>query len=376
MAWLYKRKDSSFWWIGWRVNGKIKFRSTKQTDRALAERELRKVKMLFDAHRSGTLEEVYQALSGKVIPKVTLKVAIEQWLADVTEGTRERYSSIAAEFSAYLGASDQHPLISEVTTEQVREYLMQRRKKCSVGTVNLERKVLSVFFRRAIRNQQLRDNPVFPITAFKSQGDERVKRRAFTLGELRLIYRKAPSDFWRYMIVGGFYTGLRMGDLITLGWASVDLRENMVRVRAKKTGNLTQIPMAAPFRAILEAQRNKRTGFVWPAQAHAYNESGSGQFSNEFYELVLAPCGLVPTRERSNGTTGRGKEAERQINRVSFHSFRYSFVSLLKATGGSQTVARELAGHSSDMISDVYTDLPKEVLTKAIDALPMLEDGK
>src|SRR5688500_4215533 len=99
MAWLYKREGSKYWWLGWRVNGKIKFRSTKQTDRAAAEKELRKVHILFDAHRSGTLEEVYQALSGKTIPKVTLKNALEQWLGEVTAGTRDRYASIAEEFA-------------------------------------------------------------------------------------------------------------------------------------------------------------------------------------------------------------------------------------------------------------------------------------
>jgi integrase len=307
---------------------------------------------------------------------VTLKAALEQWLGEVTAGTRDRYASIAEDLEKHLGATDQRPLLSEVTTEQVREYLTERRKKCSVGTVNLERKILSVFFRRAIRNQQLRDNPVFPVTPFKARDGEKVKRRAFTVDELRLLYRKAPSDFWKYMIVGGFYTGLRMGDLITLGRAAVDLEENLVRVKTRKTGQTVHVPIALPLRAILEsriAAIGKGGTYIWPEQARAYIESGSGQFSNDFYALVLSPCGLVPVRQRSNGTTGRGKEAERQLNRVSFHSFRYSFVSLLKATGGSQTVARELAGHSSDMMSDGYTNLPKEVLVKAIDALPMLQ---
>jgi integrase len=378
MAWLYKRDGSKFWWLGWRVNGKIKFRSTKQTERAAAEKELRKVHILFDAHRSGTLEEVYQALSGKTLPKVTLKAALEQWLGEVSDGTRDRYASIAEDFSKYLGMTEHRPLLSDVTTDQIREYLTTRKKKCSVSTVNLERKILSVFFRRCIKNQQLRDNPVFPISALKSP-HEKTSRRAFTLAELRLLYRKAPDDFWRYMIVGGFYSGLRMGDLITLAWPSVDFVENMMRVRAAKTGKTTHVPIASPLRkelaAIYTHAGKPRAGYVWPERAAAYLEKGSGQFSNEFYELVLQPCGLVAEREDKKGT-GKGRGAEREINPISFHSFRHSFVSLLKATGGSQIVAKELAGHSSDLVSDNYTKLPPEVLSKAIDALPMLEEMK
>lgn len=357
------------------MNGRIKFRSTKQTERNAAEKELRKVHILFDAHRSGTLEEVYQALSGKTVPKVTLKAGIEQWLDEVNDGTRDRYASIAEEFSKYVGMTEQRPLLSEVTTDQVREYLTTRRKRCSVSTVNLERKILSVFFRRCIKNQQLRDNPVFPISALKLR-DEPTKRRAFTLKELRLLYNKAPNPFWRYMIVGGFYTGFRMGDLITLAWPSVDFVENMLRVKAAKTGKTIHVPIAASFKNELldlyTGAGKPKGGYVWPERAKAYLEKGSGQFSNEFYELVLQPCGLVTERENKK-STGKGRGAQREISPISFHSFRHSFVSLLKATGGSQIVAKELAGHSSDLMSDTYTTLPAEVLTKAIDALPSLE---
>src|SRR5688572_26858650 len=105
-AWLYRQKKSKYWWLGWRVGKKCHFRSTKQTDRKEAERELAKVQTLFTAHRAGTLDAVYEALSQRVIPKVTLKQALDQWLAEGSASTRERYDSIAEEFANYLGATD------------------------------------------------------------------------------------------------------------------------------------------------------------------------------------------------------------------------------------------------------------------------------
>jgi integrase len=306
---------------------------------------------------------------------------VEHWLAEANDSTRDRYAAIAEQFATFLGANEQKPLISEVSTEHVREYLHSRRKTCSASTTNLERKILSVFFRRAIKNQQLRENPVFPVVPFNAkEGEAAAKRRPFTLEELRLMYRKAPSDFWRYMIVGGTYTGLRMGDLISLSWPSIDFAENMIRVKAAKTRNTTgktvNVPIAEPFQAILtelwDRAGKPKTGHVWPEQAAEYDAKGAGQFSNEFYDEILTPCGFVHPRENKKAK-GKGRAAERSINPVSFHSFRHSFVTLLKATGGSQIVAKELAGHSSDLISDTYTSLPADVLTKAIDALPRLE---
>lgn len=387
VAWLYKQKKSRFWWLGWRVNGKIHFRSLKTEDRKEAEKELAKVHVMFNAKRAGTaLEAVYETLTGKTIPKVTLKTAIEQWLAEVNEATRNRYASIAAEFAEFLGATEHGPIISDITTEHVREYLHKRRSQCSISTLNLERKILSVFFRRAMANGQLKDNPVSPIRHFEAtdtEEQEQVQRRPFTLDELRLMYSKAPSDFWRYMIVGEAYTGLRMGDLITLDWQRVDLPGRIIRLAPRKTRAKrirVHVPIAAPFMVELQTRHNAvgkpASGYIWPDEAERYaarKKAPAAPFSNEFYELILQPCGLVPERKNKKGT-GKGRSAKRQINPVSFHSLRHSFVTLLKASGSHQAIAKALAGHTSDLVSDLYTDLPEDVLADAINRLPRWEE--
>lgn len=384
MAWLYKRKNSKFWWIGWRIGKQIHFRSTKTADRKLADQELAKVDTLFKAHKAGLLDQVYQSISGRSIESISLAGALSEWLEEVKhergdDSTHARYEDVANQFSKFMGVTPTKPLLSEVTSEKVRQYLIHRWTKCSASTTNLERKILSVFFRRAMKNEQLKFNPVAAVKPFKDRQGEEMKRRAFTVKELQLLYQKAPPGFWRYMIVGGFYSGLRMGDLITLAWPSVDFVEKMLRVKTGKTSKTVHIPIASPLQVELVeiyARAGKpRSGYVWPDRATAYNQKGSGQFSNEFYELVLQPCGLVPERDNKKGK-GKGRGSQREINPISFHSLRHSFVSLLKATGGSQIVAKELAGHSSDLVSDNYTKLPPEVLTKAIDALPMIGEGK
>jgi site-specific recombinase XerC len=42
----------------------------------------------------------------------------------------------------------------------------------------------------------------------------------------------------------------------------------------------------------------------------------------------------------------------------------------LKITGSNNAVAKELVGHSSDAINDVYTHLPIETLASAVAQLP------
>ena len=379
MAWLYQRGDSRFWWIGWRTpDGKAHFKSTKCQAKADAQRQLAAADSLRSAKASGaSLDAVYQSLSQRSRPRVTVKAALASWMAEcessTTPETLTRYRTVADGFAAFLGAGDNGPMVEEVTSEQIRQFLNQRRAARSGSTLNLERKILSMFFLREIREEHLSANPVAPVKASKLSRAEKGRKRAFTLDELRTIFAKCPDDFWRYLVLSGFYTGQRLGDLVCLRWGAVNLQENVLRLAQAKTGKAVQVPLRPAFRAVLAALRAKVGGvkpddFVWPEQAERYERSGAGGFGNQFYE-ILTECGLVPAREHRARAKAGGP---RTVSPVSFHSLRHTFVTLLKATGGSQAVAKELAGHSSDAISDLYTHTDTETLAKAIAALPEL----
>jgi len=225
-----------------------------------------------------------------------------------------------------------------------------------------------------LKNGQLKSNPVLPIKPFKAGQDEGQARRAFTIEEIQLLYSKAPDPFWQYMIVCGFYSGQRMGDLITLRWGSVDFQERILRITTGKTGRQMKIPMAARLYDLLAQRRGeyesaKPTDFVWPEQGKEYLKNRSGSFSNSFYE-IMTTAGLTTARTAAHRAHKNGRSAKRAASTVSFHCLRHSFVSLLKVTGSNQAVAKELAGHSSNLISDNYTHIPPEILAHAIKQLP------
>ncbi len=366
MAWLYKR--GPIWWIGYRVNGRKIQKSTGTSDQAEAERELAKVDQLFGAKKIGMLDQLYGLLSGKSIPKVTLHAALRDWLEESeaanAQGTVEKYRSLAEGFKEYL-ASDL-PLV-EVTSEHVRTFLVHRRKNATAATVNLFRKVLSVFFTREMKNGHIQTNPCMPVKPFKAGKEETLSRRAFTLEEVQLIHRQAPDDFWRYMVMAGFFTGQRMGDLITLTWGSVDLGTNVIRLVSRKTKTKVIIPMAPQLRAIIQARMAELGGsakpgdFAWPEQARYYLDHNSAPFSNQFYE-ILSRCGLATTRTASHEGTGKGRGGKREASPVSFHCLRHSFVTFLKASGAAQSTAKFLAGHASDTINDHYSHADEATL--------------
>jgi integrase len=383
MAWLYKQSASENWWIGYRLNGRQYLRSTKTSDRKKAEQELAKLNAVDQAHKAGSLTGEFVALlTRKTSTGEALRGYIRQWLGeckDLSEATLKKYRAIPEEFCLYMNATETAPLLRDIQPDTVGAFLREKRAKTSTATAKHVRRVLSAFFNYAVDNRALPFSPVPSSRALKLTRDSKAVRRAFTLAELQTLFDKCPSDFWRYMVMAGFYCGQRMGDLICLPWGAVDFDQNQIRLVQSKTGKNIAVPMRAELGKFLndlksKAETVKTSSPIWPAAAERYEKFGAAGFSNEFYDVVLLPAGLVTARKQSHhkkkeaATNGR-----RKVNSVSFHCLRHTFVSLLKLSGASQATAKELAGHSSDAISDLYTHIPEAELNRAIKQLPEIQ---
>ena len=200
---------------------------------------------------------------------------------------------------------------------------------------------------------------------------DKTRKRALTLFEIRDLAACA-APFWRFMILTGFYTGQRLGDLVTLKGSNVHLDENLIYLSSRKTGKQVKVPMVKALRALMESSWPKREqDYFWPEQAEKYLAVGASPFSQEFYAL-LASVGLVAERGPKHVSKKVGRGSTRKTTALGFHSLRHSFVTQIKMAGAPDSVARELAGHSSNLISSHYTHLPIETLSKAIHLLPEL----
>ena len=94
------------------------------------------------------------------------------------------------------------------------------------------------------------------------------------------------------------------------------------------------------------------------------------RFRMSFTTRCLFPPGWSTSRPRETKREDGQPAASRKASEISFHCLRHTFVSLLKITGTSQSMAKELAGHRSDEISDLYTHNDEATLTRAIKQLP------
>jgi len=379
MAWLFKHKGKSKkWWLGYRLHGQQFLRSTGYEEREKAEQELARVKAMLEAQKANALtRDLFHNLTGRTVPEVTLKTALDDWIKEAAGATGprtvEKYTLLQRDLTDFFKASDRGPMLSDIRREDLQRYLSERRSVVSASTANMARKCLAIFFKRSRTCGFIKDNPVEGIPMFKASREERRIRGPFSFGELGALYRQAPDDFWRYMVLAGFFTGLRLGDLATMPIGAVDFKNRSISILTRKTGATLHIPIAPPLYDLLLRLKAQRKGAPpttpwWPEQARTYEEQGAGPLSNQFYELLLVQAGLADTRTHQKAEKGRA--GKRKVNAISFHCFRHSYVSTLAALGQNQQIVKALAGHSSDEVNDLYTKVPVEVLKQAIACLP------
>ena len=70
-----------------------------------------------------------------------------------------------------------------------------------------------------------------------------------------------------------------------------------------------------------------------------------------------------------------GANQAREASEISFHSLRHSAVTMLKAAGVSDFIAREIVGHENAAVSCQYTHLTTDDKRAAMQRLPDVTNG-
>jgi len=111
--------------------------------------------------------------------------------------------------------------------------------------------------------------------------------------------------------------------------------------------------------------------FIFP---HAASAKRTASLSNQFRDILVA-AGLVDPRPRGHKSMGKGRDQAREASEISFHSLRHSAVTMLKAAGVSDFIAREIVGHESAAVSRQYTHLTTDDKRAAMRRLPDVTNG-
>ena len=402
MASIHKQSGRAYWFASYRdANRKYHFVSTKiphappgkdakeRTNAAAHNRRLAQdmatrleeaeIGNATEAHLRKLVADMSERLNQSRLEFQSADVFLNGWLARAEKtksaGTFERYRGLVQNFLKSLGAKSRAKL-ADITVLDVQKFIEMRLEDGrNPSTVSTDCKILNAPFALALRQGLTLTNPVAAAEVPEGAKESRSPFTREQVGDLlkaceRLAIAKPDEAAiwkeWRTCILIGFYTGVRLGDAVSMPISAFDLEAHLLKLRPQKTSRKKRdliIPLHPQLEShVLDTPVQNNEGPICPLLAKR-QVSGRKGLSVQFHK-IMAEAKIVQE------TIAAGGKAGHEFNKFTFHSLRHSFVSEMANAGIAPDVRQLLAGHSEDRSHAVYTHTQIDTLRAAVTKLP------
>lgn len=158
---------------------------------------------------------------------------------------------------------------------------------------------------------------------------------------------------WYLILIIGFNTGLRIGDICKLKVKDVRGRER-VSIEAEKTGKMSDVKLQ-------------------DAAREAIDRALDGRGDDEYILTSRQGSGKPITRQRVYGIMREIARRAGFEGRVGCHTMRKTFAwSFYKASGGDLSKLQKILNHSSQEATIHYLGLDRKAMDEVIDCMPKM----
>ena len=323
MAFL--RKEGRYWKVYWYHDKKFHKRSTRTSDKSLAEKIRRKIE---DEIAAGKFN-IDQIEHKSIKLEDFLEEALDYSETNKSQRTYEIDRLVCQSFLNFCGDIYLN-IVSVKIIEEYKSYLATKKK---ATTVNIYLRHLSSVFSLAVKYGYIQGNP------FKSIRKIPVPKKQpvfLSRDKSKELLDKLKGRDLQIPVMLALYTGARISEICELQWKNVDLKRSIVKLKGKGEKERT-----IPIPDILK------------------NYLGSTQKSSDY---VLS--GIRDRRE----ITRKFRQAADDIGLqdFKFHNLRDTYASWLAQAGRSIQEIQLLLGHTSIKTTMIYAHLAPENLRDAV----------
>lgn len=336
-------KIGRIWWIQFYARGRQVRESSHSDRKIVAERLLR--------------QRLGEAAAGLLLPtratRVTYEEIREALYADY-QGNQRKSLLHRADGSAYICGVPQldkffaHHKAVDITTDRIRAFINKQQAEGAPNpTINRSLALLRRMFHLAVQDGKLRDIPYFPMLK------EPPPRKGFLECERYIRLRQELPEHLRPILTIGFYTGMRLGEILRLRWKNVSLLDAQVRLDPGSTKNdePRTIPLVGELLEMLKIEREKH-----PASEFVFTRDG--QPIGSFRKAWASAC------ERAG------------LDGLLFHDLRRTGVRNLVRAGVPDRVAMAISGHKTRAVFERYNIVSERDLRDAARKLEAYVSGQ
>lgn len=332
-----KRKNGSVWLVDYYDNeGNRHWFNTHTSSRRVAE----KMKAKIDVDLTmGTLE-----LPRKEKP-VTLGKLVESYLK-YSEGNHSPSTyKLNRLFLKYFLDFTGDVSLKTITRKNVEDYKLHRNEEVSKTSVNMEIRHLKAAFSYAIDvGKFIKENP------FKEWKQSRLQYKLdgnnlpkyLSLEEIEKLFKAVPDPNFKDLIFFYLHTGCRREEALNLTWQNIYLDRKKVKITKTKGKKDREIPLNDKLLEVLERRKSSANG----EKLFTYNKYYVTHKFREYADMA-----------------GLNKD-------FTVHSLRHTFASHLVMSGVPLYSVKELLGHSSIKVTEMYAHLAPDYLAAEVTRLP------
>lgn len=212
----------------------------------------------------------------------------------------------------------------EISTDLLREFIAHRQKEqVANGTINSSLALLRRMFRLAVQDRKLKEVPYFPMLK------NAAPRKGFLEHAGFQKLRTELPEYLKSVLTMGYFTGMRLGEILGLRWTNVSFIDAQIRLDDTKNGEPRTIPLVGELLEMLkiERQKNPNAEFVFML---------NGQRLKSFRKAWMSAC------ERA------------KLEGLLFHDLRRTGVRNLVRAGVPERVAMAVSGHRTRSTFERY----------------------
>lgn len=280
----------------------------------------------------------------------TVEVIFKEYMTSLIKAGRKSYSlSIKQLYNSLIEFN--HNLdfyFSEMDVAWLKRYeLFLREKKLAENTIGIRFRTL-----RAIYNVAIEEDAVsagcYPFKKFKvSRLHQDTIKRALTKEDMERVlqfqssnrYMRFPIDIFAFTYYCG---GINFIDIANLKHENI--MDGRLVYKRHKTGKLIKIPLQPQALALIKKYHNAETPYLFPILS-AFHKTDE-QKANRIHKVITK----VNDRLKQIGET-----LNLPITLTTYVA-RHSQATVMKKAGVSTAVIREIMGHSSERVTQIYLD--------------------
>jgi site-specific recombinase XerD len=328
-------KRGTIWWMSFMYQGQQVRRSTGTSDKRLAEAILGQVKVQIIEGRFFEKPTEHQRTFTELMDRYISEHAARR------ANYRRELTSVKT-LKAFFGT----PTLEQVTPKHIVAYKNHRYTDgVKPATINRELATLKKAYNLARREWEwCTDNPVCRVSM---EQENNTRDRWLSVDEeTRLLNAAAP--WLRELMIFAIHSGMRMGEILNLTWAGVDLFRRIVTVFKSKNGERRTVPLNQTALELLKhkaGSRSVETELVFPSEAQTRLNA-----SNISRSLHLA-------LEKA------------KITDFHFHDLRHTCATRMVQAGVDLYKVQRLMGHKSPIMTQRYAHHYPESLRDGVEAL-------